>query len=139
MVLAAPLTELVVEAMGVSLHNGRLQVRADGAESFAISGPYFHVNIAASEGVPSSAEVRLAGLRAQVSAVAGGADLTAAGSDTSYRVRAGYSGCFGWRRFPRPRGLQPGSGPSFASRPTSGDRPRFAGSCGGGFRPHLLE
>jgi hypothetical protein len=88
-VLAAPHTELVVESKGVSLRNGRLQVRADGAESFAISGPYFHVNIAASEGVPSSAEVRLAGLRAQVSAVAGGADLTAAGSDTSYRVRAG--------------------------------------------------
>ncbi len=89
MVFAAPLTELVVESEGVSLRIGRLQVRADGAESFAISGPYFHVNIAASEGVPSSAEVRLAGTRAQVSAVAGGADLTAAGSDTSYRVRAG--------------------------------------------------
>jgi ferric-dicitrate binding protein FerR (iron transport regulator) len=89
MVLAAPLTELVVESEGVSLRSGRLQVRADGAESFAISGPYFHVNIAASEGIPSSAEVRLAGPRAQVSAVAGGADLTAAGSDTSYRVRAG--------------------------------------------------
>jgi ferric-dicitrate binding protein FerR (iron transport regulator) len=89
MVFAAPLTELVVESEGVSLRNGRLQVRTDGAESFAVSGPYFHVNIAASEGVPSSAEVRLAGLRAQVSAVAGGADLTAAGSDTSYRVHAG--------------------------------------------------
>ncbi len=89
MVLAAPLTELVVESEGVSLRKGRLQVRADGAESFAISGPFFHVNIAAFEGIPSSAEVRLAGPRAQVSAVAGGADLTAAGSDTSYRVRAG--------------------------------------------------
>jgi len=89
MVLAAPHTELVIESEGVSLRIGRLQVRADGAESFAISGPYFRVNIAASEGVPSSAEVRLAGPRAQVSAVAGGADLTAAGSDTSYRVRAG--------------------------------------------------
>jgi ferric-dicitrate binding protein FerR (iron transport regulator) len=89
MVFAAPLTELVVESKGVSLRNGRLQVRADGAESFAISGPYFHVNISASEGVPSSAEVRLAGPHAQVSAVAGGADLTAAGNDTSYRVRAG--------------------------------------------------
>jgi len=89
MVLAAAITELVVESEGVSLRNGRVQVRADGAESFAISGPFFHVNIAASEGVPSSAEVRLAGARAQVSAVAGGADLTAAGNDTSYRLRAG--------------------------------------------------
>jgi hypothetical protein len=88
-VLVAPLSELVVESKGVSLRNGHLQVRADGAESFAISGPYFHVNIAASEGVPSSAEVRLTGLRAQVSAVAGGADLTASGNDTSYRLRAG--------------------------------------------------
>ena len=41
MVLAAPLTELVVESEGVSLRNGRLQVRADGTESFAVSGPYF--------------------------------------------------------------------------------------------------
>ena len=88
-VLAAPHTELVVESKGVSLRNGRLQVRADGAESFAISGPFFHVNIAASGGVPSSAEVRLTGLRAQVSAVAGGAELTASGNDTSYRLRAG--------------------------------------------------
>jgi ferric-dicitrate binding protein FerR (iron transport regulator) len=89
MVLAAPLTDLVVESEGVSLRNGRLQVRAGGAGSFAISGPFFHVNIASSGGVPSSAEVRLAGLRAQVSAVAGAADLTAAGNAASYRLRAG--------------------------------------------------
>ena len=50
LVLAAPLTELVVESEGVSLRNGRLQVRAGGEESFAISGPFFHVNIAAFAG-----------------------------------------------------------------------------------------
>jgi hypothetical protein len=89
MVLAAPLTELVVESEGVSLRNGRLQVRAGGAESFAVSGPFFHVNIASSGGIPSSAEVRLAGMRAQVSTVAGAADLTAAGNVASYKLHAG--------------------------------------------------
>jgi ferric-dicitrate binding protein FerR (iron transport regulator) len=89
LVLAAPLTELVVESEGVSLRNGRLQVRAGGAESFAITGTFFHVNIAASGGMPSSAEIRLAGMRAQVSAVAGAADLTAAGSAMPYRLNAG--------------------------------------------------
>jgi len=89
LVLAAPLTELVVESEGVSLRNGRLQVRADGAESFAISGPFFHLNLAASGGISSSAEIRLAGTRAQVSAVAGAADLTAAGSAAPYRLHAG--------------------------------------------------
>ncbi len=54
LVLAAPLTELVVESQGVSLRNGRLQVRASGEELFSISGPFFHVSIAASGGVPSS-------------------------------------------------------------------------------------
>src|SRR4029077_510566 len=48
LVLAAPFTELVVESEGVSLRNGRLQVRAGGPESFAISGPFFHLNLAAS-------------------------------------------------------------------------------------------
>ena len=89
MVLAAPVTELIVEPEGVGLRNGHLQVRAGGAGSFAISGPFFRVNIAASGGVSSSAEVRLAGMRAQVSAVTGAADLTAAGNAASYRLHAG--------------------------------------------------
>jgi hypothetical protein len=89
LVLAASGTELVVESDGVSLRDGRLQVRSSGTESFSISGPFFHVNIAASGGIPSSAEIRLGGTLAQVSAVAGAADLTAAGSDVPYRLRAG--------------------------------------------------
>jgi ferric-dicitrate binding protein FerR (iron transport regulator) len=89
LVLVAPLTELQVESEGVSLRNGRLQVRAGGADSFVISAPFFHLDIASSEGIPSSAEVRLAGMRAQVSAVAGTADLTAAGSSAPYRLHAG--------------------------------------------------
>jgi ferric-dicitrate binding protein FerR (iron transport regulator) len=89
LVLAAPLTELVVESEGVSLRKGRLQVRADGVESFAISGPFFHLNLAASGPIPGSAEIRLGGTRAQISAVAGAADLTAAGSAAPYRLHAG--------------------------------------------------
>jgi len=80
---------LVVDSEGVSLRNGRLQARTGGAETFAIYGPFFRVNIAASGGIPSSAEVRLGGMRAAVSSVAGAADLTVAGSDAPYRLRAG--------------------------------------------------
>lgn len=90
LVLAAPQTELVVESGGVSLRNGRLQVRANGMDSFGVSGPFFHVKVAASsEGGPSSAEIRLAGMRAQVSAVAGAADLIAEGTAAPYRLNAG--------------------------------------------------
>jgi ferric-dicitrate binding protein FerR (iron transport regulator) len=89
LVLAAPLTELVVDSDGVSLRNGHLQVRASGAESFAIVAPFFHVNVAAYGGIPSSAEIRLDGMRAQVSAVAGAADLTAAGIISPVKLHAG--------------------------------------------------
>ncbi len=88
-VLAAPLTELTVESAGVGLRIGRLQVRANSGETFAVSGPFFRVDMAAAAGVPSSAEIRLTGTRAQVSAVAGAADLTAAGSATPYTLHAG--------------------------------------------------
>jgi hypothetical protein len=81
LVLAAPETELVVESEGVSLPNGLLQVRAGGAESFAVSGTFFDMDIAAYGGIPSSAEIRLEGMRAQVSAVVCAADLTASGRD----------------------------------------------------------
>jgi hypothetical protein len=89
LVLAAPDTELVVESQGVALRNGRLQVRAGGGESFAVSGPFFQVSLAAFEGIPSSAEIRVGGLRALVSAVAGAADLTAVGSAAPYKLHAG--------------------------------------------------
>ena len=89
MVLAAPLTELVVETAGVTLRAGRLQVRANGSEAFAVSAPFFRVNIAAAGGAPSSAEIRLGATRAQVSAVAGAADLTAAGISAPYTLHAG--------------------------------------------------
>ncbi len=89
LLLAAPLTELVVESEGVSLRNGRLQVRAGGVESFAVSAPFFHVSVAAFGGIPSSAEIRLGGTRAQVSAVAGAADLTATGIVEPYTLHAG--------------------------------------------------
>ncbi len=91
LLFAAPLTELVVESEGVSLRNGRLQVRAGGLESFAVSAPFFHVSVAAFGGMPSSAEIRLSGRRAQVSAVAGSADLTATGTADLYKLHAGES------------------------------------------------
>lgn len=89
LVLAAPQTELVVESEAVTLRNGRLQVRASGQEPFGISGPFFRVKIAASGGIPSSAEIRLGGTLAQVSTVAGAAEVTAAGNIAPYRLHAG--------------------------------------------------
>jgi hypothetical protein len=89
MVLAAPLTELVVEAAGVTLRAGRLQVRANSSEAFAIYAPFFRVDIATAGGAPSSAEIRLGATRAQVSAIAGTADLTAKGISAPYTLHAG--------------------------------------------------
>jgi ferric-dicitrate binding protein FerR (iron transport regulator) len=90
-VLAAPDTEFVVESDGVNLRDGRLQVRADKTESFAISAAFFRVKVAPSGGTPGSAEVHLRGMRAQVWAVAGAADLTSVGSAAPYRLHAGES------------------------------------------------
>jgi len=92
LVLAAAETELVVESEGVILRDGRVQVRANGEQSFGISGPFFQVNIGVLGGIPSSAEIQLAGTRAQVSAVAGAAEVMAAGSAAPYRLRAGRNG-----------------------------------------------
>jgi len=89
LVVAAPLTELVVETGGVNLRNGRLQVRARAAESVAISGPFFSADIAAQGSAPSAAEIRLEGPHAEISAVAGIADVTAAGNLNSYKLHAG--------------------------------------------------
>ena len=89
LVLAAAKTELVVESSGVRLRNGYLQVRAGSSEPFGVSGPFFHLNVAAAGGIPSSAEIRLAGARAQISTVAGAADLTSASNIEPLRLRAG--------------------------------------------------
>jgi ferric-dicitrate binding protein FerR (iron transport regulator) len=89
LVLAAAETEFVVESGGVNLQGGFLQVRAGGAEPFAVSGPFFRVHMAASGGIPSSTEIHLGGWHAQVSAVAGTADLTSAGNPEPVRLHAG--------------------------------------------------
>jgi ferric-dicitrate binding protein FerR (iron transport regulator) len=89
LVLAAAGTELVVEPGGVRLRDGFLQVRAGGSEPFGVSGPFFHVNVAAAGGIPSSAEVHVTGARAQISAIAGAADLTSARSLEPLRLQAG--------------------------------------------------
>jgi ferric-dicitrate binding protein FerR (iron transport regulator) len=87
-VLAAPLTELVVEAQSLQLHNGRLRVRVNGKEPFTISGSFFRLNIAGAGGMAGLAEVRLGGARAEVSAIAGTMELTPAG-DASYKLQPG--------------------------------------------------
>jgi hypothetical protein len=69
LVLAAPLTELVVESGGVGLRSGRVQVRLNAVDSFAVSGPFFRVNVAPSGGASSSVEIRVETTRAQVSVV----------------------------------------------------------------------
>ncbi len=89
LVAATPLTEFVVETGGVNLRGGRLQVRANTTEPIAVFGPFFVVDIASVGLAPSAAEIRLGGARAEVSAVAGVADLAAAGNANSYKLHAG--------------------------------------------------
>jgi len=87
-VLAAPLTELVVESQSLKLRNGHLQVRVNGKEPFAVDGPFFQLNVAGAEGLTGSAEIKLVGARAEVSAVEGTSEITSSGS-TPYMLRAG--------------------------------------------------
>ena len=89
LVIVAPDTEFVVQPDGVSLRDGHLQVRATGAAPFAVSGPFFHVDVAATGGAPSTAEIRFGSMRAQITAVAGFADVMSDGYDSAYRLRAG--------------------------------------------------
>src|ERR1700737_5397000 len=81
MVLAAPGTELVVESEGITLRGGRVQIRLAGADSFAVSGPFFRVSVAPSGGTAGSAAFLVGGTQAQVLAVAGTDDPTAAGTE----------------------------------------------------------
>ena len=87
-VLAAPLTELVVETQSLKLRNGRLQVRVNGKEPFTVSGTFFQLNIAGAEGTSGSAEIRLGGTHAEVSAVAGMTELKPVG-DATYKLQPG--------------------------------------------------
>lgn len=89
LVLAASGTELVVESGGVNMRSGRVQIRLAGADSFAVAGPFFHVNVAPSSGSSGSVEILVGGTRALVSAIGGVADLTTDGSDLPYRLHAG--------------------------------------------------
>jgi ferric-dicitrate binding protein FerR (iron transport regulator) len=89
LVFATSLTELVVGPAGVSLRSGRIQVRAGSGASFAVSGPFFNLNIASPAGGASSVEIRVGGTQAQVSTIAGAAELIAAGSNAHYNLHAG--------------------------------------------------
>jgi FecR-like protein len=89
LVLVAPSTELVVESDGISLRNGRLQIRSQGGNAFLVSGPFFRVKVATSGGVSSLVEIRVSAKQSQISAVTGTADILTAGNDTPYRLPAG--------------------------------------------------
>jgi len=89
LVIAAPETEFVVQRDGVGLRDGRLQVRVNGAQPFAVSGPFFRVNVTGASGGPSTAEIHFGKMRAQITAVAGFADVSSDGYDSAYRLRAG--------------------------------------------------
>ena len=88
-VLADAGTELVVESGGVLLRNGRVQIRSGAGNSFGVAGSFFHVNVGTSQGTAGSAEVRVAGKRAQVSAISGVADVTALGNAAPFALHAG--------------------------------------------------
>jgi ferric-dicitrate binding protein FerR (iron transport regulator) len=87
-VLAAPLTELVVESQSLKLRSGHLQVRVNGKGPFAVAGPFFQLNVAGAEGITGAAEIKLGGARAEVSAVAGTSEITSAGS-APYKLQPG--------------------------------------------------
>ncbi len=88
-VLAAAGTELIVESGSVLLRSGRVQIRENDGNSFGVSGPFFHVSIGTSHGTPGAAEIRVAGQRAQVSAISGVVDVTAPGNAEAYDLHAG--------------------------------------------------
>jgi hypothetical protein len=89
LVIATPGTEFRVEAEGIKLRTGRVRVRLAGADMFPVTGPFFHVNVAASGGNSGSADISISGKSAQVAAVTGVADILMDGSETLHRVDAG--------------------------------------------------
>jgi ferric-dicitrate binding protein FerR (iron transport regulator) len=109
-VLAAPLTELVVESQSLQLRNGRLQVRVNGKVPLTVSSVFFHLHVAAEEGISGSAEIRLDGAHAEVSSVAGVTELTAAGN-ASYKLQPGETATFD-RSDEQPSAAQTAAGPA---------------------------
>jgi ferric-dicitrate binding protein FerR (iron transport regulator) len=89
LVLADSQTELIVESDGVNLRSGHIQIRTKGAKPFPVSGPYFRARVAPTGGAGGLADVHIDGPRAQISSIAGRADLTTSGISTPYELRAG--------------------------------------------------
>jgi len=89
LLIATPGTELVIEPEGIKLRAGRVRVRLAGADTFPVTGPFFHVNVAASVGNSGSAEILVSGKSAQVATVTGVSDILMDGSDALHRVDAG--------------------------------------------------
>jgi ferric-dicitrate binding protein FerR (iron transport regulator) len=122
-VLAASGSELLVEAEGVQLRNGNVQVRANDGNAFRVSGAYFRVNVGASQGAASAADIRVAGKRAQISATSGVANLTAAGNATPYELHAGEMATLD-ASGGNAAGMNPSAGPDAAS-PAAGQVSRL--------------
>ena len=89
LVLAAPMTELVVQPGGVGLQRGSVQLRVGGNYSFVVSAPFFQVRIASGGGASGSAEVRVGATKARIAAVAGVTEVTPTGSAAPYLLYPG--------------------------------------------------
>lgn len=89
LVLAAPLTELVVQPGGVGLQRGSVQLRVGGDYSLVVSAPFFQVRIASGGGASGSAEVRVGGTKARVAAIAGVTEVTPTGHAAPYLLYPG--------------------------------------------------
>jgi len=89
LVIVTPGTELVIESEGVRLRAGRVRIRLAGNDTLPVSGPFFHVSVAAFGGNSGSAEISTSEKSARVATVTGVSDILMDGSDALHRVDAG--------------------------------------------------
>ena len=135
LVIAAPETEFSVEAEGIRLSTGRIQIRLAGADAFPVTGPFFRVNVAAAKGKAGSAQIFVNGESAQITAVTGTADILIVGNDSPYRLDAGNAVTISAATGPT-EGGQASSGPESAktsespdaSQPQRGQGPKPGGA-----------
>jgi hypothetical protein len=126
LVIATPDTELVIESEGIRLSTGRIQIRVASADRFPVTGPFFHVDVTAAKGNSGSAEIFVRGESAQVTAVAGIADILINGNDSPYRLDAGNTVAISAATGPT-EGGQASSVPESATTSKSPDPPQVPG------------
>ena len=129
LVIATPGTQFRVEAEGIRLSTGRIQIRLAGADTFSVTGPFFRVNVAAAEGNSGSAQIFVNGESAQVKAVTGIVDILINGNDSPYRLDAGNAVTISAATGPT-EGGQASSGPESAKTSKSPDAPQPQGGPG---------